>query len=236
MEKSDLARSMVVDKLVDVDGGRAAADVHRVEVVAQLRDHPHLIAQVLEVRRRALGVVGEAVERAVRAQPLAERDVHVEQVGSYRAPRRAADRRPMAPRVRYWSLVRRMTVVSMRSENMLVGTPLKVCGAAGLAVVQRPVSDVVSVEGSRRRISGGRLRTPWRPPLRSPAPIAVTLSTRPPAVTTWPSSRSAVPGVVDGHARKRRRGLDAADGLAALVLTGVATARDDHRDDHVATP
>ena len=60
--------------------GRSAADVERVEVVAEICGHAHLGAQVAEVGAGAVLLVEEAVEGAVRAQPLAERHVRVEHV------------------------------------------------------------------------------------------------------------------------------------------------------------
>ena len=67
-------------QLVDHDRGRATADVDAIEVVAQIGEHPHLLAHALEIRDRTLLGEREAVERAVRAELLAERHVHVEHV------------------------------------------------------------------------------------------------------------------------------------------------------------
>ena len=68
-------------QLVDVHRRRAAAHVHALEVVALIGEHPHLLAQRLEVVAGATFAIGEAVEGAVGAQPLAEGNVHVERVG-----------------------------------------------------------------------------------------------------------------------------------------------------------
>ena len=67
-------------QLIDHDGGRATADVDALEIVAQILEHHHLFAHVGEIGFRALLLEREAVERAVRAQALAERDVHIEHV------------------------------------------------------------------------------------------------------------------------------------------------------------
>ena len=67
-------------QLVDEDGRRSAAEVHRREVVAHVGDHAHLVAERGVVARRALVVVEEAVESAVCAEPLAEGHVAVEDV------------------------------------------------------------------------------------------------------------------------------------------------------------
>ena len=67
-------------QLVDHDGGRAAADVHGIEVVAEILQHAHLATHVLEVGLRAIFAEGEAIEGAVGAQTLAERHVHVQHV------------------------------------------------------------------------------------------------------------------------------------------------------------
>ena len=80
MENVSRAKSMVSAQLVDHDGRRAAADVDAVEVVAEILQHEHFLAHVGEVRSRAIFREGEAVERAVRAKPLAKRHVHVEHV------------------------------------------------------------------------------------------------------------------------------------------------------------
>ena len=69
-----------LEQLVGVNRGRAAADVERVEVVAQARHHLHLGTQVREVAFRAAFLERKAVEAAVRAQALAEGHVHVEHV------------------------------------------------------------------------------------------------------------------------------------------------------------
>ena len=60
-------------------------------------------------------------------------------------------------------------------------------------------------------------------------PRAVTPSTRPPSVTTWPS-RSGGAGVKDFHVGHFGRFVEAADRLAALVLAGIAFAG--HHDAH----
>ena len=69
-----------VAQLIDHDGGGAAADVDAVEVVAQILQHTHLLAHVLEVRTGSLLAEREPVEAAVRAQALAEWHVHVQHV------------------------------------------------------------------------------------------------------------------------------------------------------------
>ena len=69
-----------VAQLVDHDGGSAAADVDAVEVVAQILQHAHLFAHILEVRAGALLAERKPIEAAVRAQTLAERHVHVQHV------------------------------------------------------------------------------------------------------------------------------------------------------------
>ena len=67
-------------QLVDHNGGRAAADVHGIEVVAKILQHAHLAAHVLEIGLRAILAEGEAVEGAVGAQTLAERHMHVQHI------------------------------------------------------------------------------------------------------------------------------------------------------------
>ena len=69
-----------VAQLIDHDGGSATANVDAVEVVAQILQHAHLFAHVLEVRTGTLLAEREPVEAAVRAQALAERHVHVQHV------------------------------------------------------------------------------------------------------------------------------------------------------------
>ena len=69
-------------QLVDVHRRRAAADVHTLEVVALRGQHPHLLAQGLEIVAGPLLAIGEAVEGAIGAQPLAEGNVHVKRVGA----------------------------------------------------------------------------------------------------------------------------------------------------------
>ncbi len=67
-------------ELVEDDGRGAAADVERREVVAEIGDEAHLVAKVAEVLASPLLLVEESVERAVRAEPLTERDVRVEHI------------------------------------------------------------------------------------------------------------------------------------------------------------
>ena len=67
-------------QLVDHDGGRAPADVDALKIVAQVLEHHHLFAHVGEIGFRALFLERESVERAIRAQALAERNVHIEHV------------------------------------------------------------------------------------------------------------------------------------------------------------
>ena len=67
-------------ELVEDDGGRAAADVERGEVVTEVGDEAHLVAKVAEVLAGSVLLVEEPVERAVRAEPLAERHVRIEHV------------------------------------------------------------------------------------------------------------------------------------------------------------
>ena len=67
-------------QFVDHDGGRAAAHVDALEVVTQLLEHEHFLAQTGEVGLRHLLAEGVAVEAAVRAQHLAEGHMQVEHV------------------------------------------------------------------------------------------------------------------------------------------------------------
>ena len=69
-----------VAQLIDHDGGGAASNVDAVEVVAQILQHAHLFAHILEVRAGTLLAEREPVEAAVRAQTLAERHVHVQHI------------------------------------------------------------------------------------------------------------------------------------------------------------
>ena len=67
-------------QLVEQDGGRAAAEVQRLEAPAALSKHEHLGAQVLEVAPREILAVDVAVEAAVGAEHLAEGNMQVEHV------------------------------------------------------------------------------------------------------------------------------------------------------------
>ena len=69
-------------QLVDVHRRRTAAHIHALEVVTLIGEHPHLLAQGLEVVTSPLLPIGKAVEGAIGAQPLAEGNVHVEGVGA----------------------------------------------------------------------------------------------------------------------------------------------------------
>ena len=69
-----------LDELFLDDGGRAAADVHGMEVIAEGLDVVHFLAKIHEVRARHMLLEEEAVEGAVRAQGVAERNVCVQQV------------------------------------------------------------------------------------------------------------------------------------------------------------
>ena len=93
-------------QLVDVHRRRTAAHIHALEVVTLIGEHPHLLAQGLEVVASALLPVGKAVEGAVGAQPLAEGN------GSGSAPSGTGCS------VRVLSVMARTTVVSMRSESI----------------------------------------------------------------------------------------------------------------------
>ena len=72
------------DQLVGIHGGRAAAHVHVAEAEAGLVIQADLVAQRREVASRLRLVVAHPVERAERAQHLAERHVHVELARSRR--------------------------------------------------------------------------------------------------------------------------------------------------------
>ena len=93
-------------QLVDHDGGRAAADVDRIEIVAEILQHAHLASHVLEVGLRAILAEGEAIEGAVGAQTLAERHMHVQHV--------------------------RLTRVGRGHERLVAGLKLQVVGRASL--------------------------------------------------------------------------------------------------------
>ena len=67
-------------QLVEHDGRRAAADVEALEVVAQILEHHHFLAHVLEIRARNGLAERIAIEAAVRAKHLTKRHVHVEHV------------------------------------------------------------------------------------------------------------------------------------------------------------
>ena len=95
-----------VAQLVDHDGGRAAADVDGIEVVAEILQHAHLATHVLEVGLRAILAEGEAIEGAVGAQTLAERHMHVQHV--------------------------RLTRVGRGHERLVAGLKLQVVGRARL--------------------------------------------------------------------------------------------------------
>ena len=69
-----------LDELFLDDGGRAAADVHGMEVIAEGLDVVHFLAKIHEVRARHMLLEEEAVEGAVGAQRLTERNVRVEQI------------------------------------------------------------------------------------------------------------------------------------------------------------
>ena len=69
-----------LDELVLKNRRRAAADVHRVEVVPERLHVFHFLPQVHEVFARLVLLEEEAVEGAVRAERVAERDVRVEEV------------------------------------------------------------------------------------------------------------------------------------------------------------
>ena len=67
-------------ELVDEDSRGATAHIERFEVVTERGDHLHLGTQVLEVAVSLLVFKREAVERTVRAQPLAKRNMQIEHV------------------------------------------------------------------------------------------------------------------------------------------------------------
>ena len=88
LDRERLAREIDgVAQLVKQDRRGAAADVEAVEIVAEVFQHEHFLAHVGEVRTRAILRIREAVERAIRAQPLTERHVRVQHVALARLGR-----------------------------------------------------------------------------------------------------------------------------------------------------
>ena len=67
-------------QLVEHDGRRTAADVEALEVVAQILEHHHFLAHVLEIRTRNGLAERIAIEAAIRTKHLTKRHVHVEHV------------------------------------------------------------------------------------------------------------------------------------------------------------
>ena len=67
-------------QLINHNGRRATANVDALEVIAQVFEHEHFFAHVLEIRNRTILFERKAVERTVRAQALAERHVHIQHV------------------------------------------------------------------------------------------------------------------------------------------------------------
>ena len=67
-------------QLVEHDGRRAAADIEALEIVAQILEHHHFLAHVLEIRTCDGLAERIAIEAAVGAKYLAKRHVHVQHV------------------------------------------------------------------------------------------------------------------------------------------------------------